>query len=309
MSAEPRPEVRAGRVAELQVASILTDRFSGTPYEFVAGVRVPYKKGRREVDILITTPEEVWLVELKNWSGFVRFEDGRVIQHRGHGRGMVDHGRLLVNLRTKEGALKSYIKRETGAEVETRNFLVFCNESAGISEELLEIDDIIVAGLREFLSVLPAARADYGRIGRIFRGVFGGGNPEKEERREPVDECITRARKALAGLGTWDFLMLRGGRVLSGDVREISADGLYNRADFRSIRVDIPRGLLRLFGPKQEPKAVARKRCGEDQEFLVGVDDVVVFHAAGQPKPSTFRLREVESISFGSSGGGGRSVG
>lgn len=301
MSAEPRPEVRAGRVAELQVASILTDRFSGTSYEFVAGVRVPYKKGRREIDIVITTPEEVWLVELKNWSGFVRFEDGRVIQHRGHGRGMVDHGRLLVNLRTKEGALKSYIKRETGADVETRNFLVFCNESAGISEELLEVDDIIVAGLREFLSVLPAARADYGLIGRIFRGVFGGGNPE-EERREPVDESITGARKALAGLGTWDFLMLRGGRILSGDVRDISADGLYNRTDFRSIRVDIPRALARFFRSDHKPKAVARERSGEEREFLVGEEDVVVFHAAGQPKPGRFRLREVESISFGSSG-------
>lgn len=302
MSAEPRPEVRAGRVAELQVASILTDRFYGTPYEFVAGVRVPYKKGRREIDIVITTPDEVWLVELKNWSGFVRFEDGRVIQHRGHGRGMVDHGRLLVNLRTKEGALKSYIKRETGADVETRNFLVFCNESAGISEELLEVDDIIVAGLREFLSVLPAARADYGLIGRIVRGVFGVGSPDKEERREPVDESITRARKALAGLGTWDFLMLRGGRILSGDVRDISTDGLYERAEFRSVRVDIPRGLARLFRRNQEPKAVARERSGEEREFLVGEEDVVVFHAAGQPKPGRFRLREVESILFGSSG-------
>lgn len=295
-----------GRAAELRVAALLEERLGGTAYEYFPGLRVPRGKRRHEIDFVITTPKEIWVVEIKNWSGFVNVDGSRVIQHRSHGRGVIDHGNLLAGMRRKEGALKDYLRRTMDASVDmppTWSVLVFCNKNLGISEELFAVDDMDVVRLPEFLSALPAPPADYGSFFGGLSNLVGRGADEKEQKRLPVvDESIEASKAALADLGTWDLLAMHGGQIISGDLIDISAPELEDRVRFQRIRVEAPRSLLELFRRDLHLQVTATERSGTQRNYELGFEEEVRFHAAGQPKPSTFSLRDVAAIAFGYTG-------
>ena len=273
----PVSEVSAGRAAELRVAKILDERLSGTGWDYGAGLRVPDGRRKQEIDLVITTPAEIWLVELKNWSGFVRLEGDKVIQHRAGGRGVIDHGALLSKMRRKEKALRRYLKRSMADVPQTWSILVFCNDKVGLDEGLVGRDDLDVVGLREFVGALPL--------------------PEKG--REPASETIKEAREVLRELGTWDLLWLHGGQILSGDLVSISVEGLNNRTRFKKLRFEVPRNYLAAFGSEPEIEIVAVERDGSEHREVVDLDQSLRFHAAGQRQPQQFSLRHLLGLSFG----------
>ena len=293
------PEVSAGRVAELRVAALLEERFRHTAYDYFAGLRVPTGRRRHEIDFVITTPEEIWVVELKNWSGFAGVDGSRVIQHRSHGRGVVDHGNLLSNLRHKERSLRKYLRRSVDEVPPTWSILVFANENLAIADELAGVDDMGVVRLPEFMSALPAPLADYGPIWDGLRRIFGSVEDEEKERFPVVSEPIRQVREALAGLGTWDLMAMHGGQILSGDVVGFSSDELYDRDRFKRLRVEVPRSLFDVFRTNLDLRVTAVERSGAHRDYELDLDEEVIFHAAGQKKASTFSLRDVEAISFG----------
>ncbi len=299
----PRSNVSAGRAAELQVASLLEERLRNSAYQYFPGVRVPSKKRRHEIDFVITTPEEIWVVELKNWSGFVNVDGSRVIQHRSHGRGVVDHGNLLGGLRRKERALKSYLRRSIGSSASVPNtwiVLVFCNNNIAFAEELFEVDDMDIVRLPEFLSALPAPPAQHGSFWGGLTRLFGKASNDDDPARLPTaKDSIVAANKELARLGTWDLLALHGGRIISGDIVDISKPVLDDRDRFQRLRIDAPRSIFNLFRSELHLHVTATDRGGTKHRYELDFDQKVRFHAAGQPKPTTFSLRDVVAISFG----------
>ena len=274
----PVPKVSVGRAAELQVASLLDERVVHSSYDYVAGPRVPGRKRRHEIDFVITTPNEIWLVELKNWSGFVGLDGGHVIQHRSGGRGVVDHGRLISDLRRKERALRNYLRPRVREVPTTWTVLVFYNRSVALSEELVATDDMDVVRLPEFMSALP---------------------PPDSKNLEPVSDAIKEVRPLLAALGSWDLMALHGGQIVSGDLVGISVDELQDRDRFERLRTDVPRSILNIFRKKLQLTVRATERSGAECEFDLGFDETVRFHCAGQPRPEQFSLRDVEAIKFG----------
>lgn len=272
----PVPEVAVGRAAELRVASILEERLRGTGWEYAAGVRVPAGRRKAEIDLVVTTPEEIWLVELKNWSGVVRLEGERVIQHRAGGRGVVDHGNLLGKLRGREKSLRRYLRRSMDEIPRLWTVLVFCNESVGIDEKLIGRDDMDVVKLREFVGALPL----------------------DEDHGHGVTEAIEEARRRISELGSWDLLFFYGGQVLSGDLVDISVDELRDRGDLQSLRINAPRGFFDIFRSELSLRITAVDENGDEIQLDVDLDETLRFHCAGSKKPEEFSLRHLVGVVF-----------
>lgn len=297
---EPVANVSAGRAAELKLAAVLDERFRGSRFEYAAGLRIPERKRRREVDFVITAPDEIWAVELKNWSGFVRLDGSKVIQHRAGGRGVVDHGRLVADLRRKERALKRYLRRRLDEVPDIWTILVFANDGVGIDEELRNIDGMDVMGLREFLGALPVDEAEAGGVWGAIRRLFGGVEKAESRRRLPeITESVRKTRKVLLRLGTWDLMMLYGGRIISGDVVGFSIDELADRDRFRRLEVDVPRSWFHALRAELAVGVRAIERNGDAIDYECGFDETIQFHAAGQPRPQSYPLRDVVGLSFG----------
>ena len=299
----PVAEVSAGRRAELQMAAVLDSRLKNTGFEYVAGLRIPHQKRRREIDVVITTPKEIWLVELKNWSGFVNLDGHNVVQHRSGGRGVVDHGRLLGDLRAKERALRTYLRRSLDEVPPTWTVLVFCIDSVGLHEDLVATDDMDVVRLREFLSALPTPPPAPGPIWGSLRRLLGLSKADSDDSGQKkicaATEPIRQARQVLADLGTWDMMLMYGGQIVSGDIIDFSVDELGDRDRFQRLEVDVPRNYLHAYRSDLGIQATAVERSGATERIELDYSDHIRFHCAGQPKPQTFDLRHIEAISFG----------
>ena len=83
---EPEGHVVSGRLAEFRLMK-LTRAVAGNAL-VLEGIRLPDPEegGRREIDMVIATKNEILFVEQKHWSGrFEVFEDGEFLQHRNKG--------------------------------------------------------------------------------------------------------------------------------------------------------------------------------------------------------------------------------
>ena len=296
----PVPEVSVGRRAELHVESMLAARLRHTAYDYFAGLRIPYRGGRREIDFVITAPDELWLVELKNWTGFVGLDDGgRVVQHRSGGRGVVDHGRLLRDMETKQRALERYLRRALDDVPRLWNVLVFYNRQVQLDERLATRDDLDVVRLPELLSALPEPSESRSGVFGFFRRLFGGDTDDEQQKLPAVSEPVRAAKEELASLGTWDLLALHGGQIISGDLVDASRDELGDRDRFDQLLVDVPRSYLDAFRQSLAVEVTAAGRTGGEETFEYGFDESIRFHCAGDPKPKEFGLRDLEALSFG----------
>ena len=280
----PVAEVRAGRAAELGAAALLEERCGHHGFEYLTGVRVPRRKGRFEIDFVITTPDEIWAVELKNWSGFVGLDGGRVIQHRAGGRGVVDHGDLIGLMARKQRALERYLAERVDEPPEVWSVLVFANSSVALADDLKAQDDLDLVTLPELMSALPPPH--YGKGLKGVDDTF-------------IKPSIRQARRALAEIGTWDLVALHGGRILTGDVVGCSVEELYDRRRFRQLRVEAPRSFFQLFRRDLCVQVTARERDGERRRLEFGFDEALEFHPAGQRSTTTVALRDVVAVSYG----------
>ena len=83
---DPEGHVVSGRVAEFRLLKLT--RAVGKDALILEGVRIPDpdEGGRREIDMVIATKNEIIFVEQKHWSGsFTIREDGRFYQLRKNG--------------------------------------------------------------------------------------------------------------------------------------------------------------------------------------------------------------------------------
>ncbi len=291
----PVPEVSVGRRAELHVEAMLAERLEGTAWDYSAGLRVPHGGRRREIDFVISTPDELWVVELKNWSGFVGVDDGgNVVQHRSAGRGVVDHGRLIDDMDARRRALRNYLRRSLDEVPTIRTLLVFYDSGVGLDDSLTSAGDLQVMRRPEFLSLLPDPSGP-GFVGRLVHRIFGNG--DEPSALPAVSEPIRQAREHYSKLGTWDLLALYGGQLISGDLVGASMQQCSDRERFRRFRLDVPRGVMDLlFRSPLEIEITAVERSGETIQLCCGFDETIRFHCAGDPKPKRFELRDVEAL-------------
>ena len=299
----PVTEVTAGMAAEAAMAQVLTERFADSAYSFHQNLRIPFQGGRREVDFLITAPDEIWLVELKNWSGFIGLDGRRVIQHRSGGRGIVDHKNLLKTMKLKERALGDFLRPHLTELPSMVSILVFWNPSVSLSEELLASEEVLVMEAREFFGSLPPAPPHYGPILRTLMKLFGRSrSPGLPRLSSQEAQKLADLRAHLSTLGSWDHLQLHGGQILSGDLLRFSSpelQRLLTRGEIHRIEWKVPRSYLDLFRPPLEIGARVFAPDGTLHQLRLDLEATLDFHCAGQPRPETFALRHLNALRKG----------
>jgi len=188
---DPEGHVVSGRLAEFRLMK-LTRAVAG-PALVLEGIRIPDPEegGRREIDMVIATGEEILFIEQKHWSGsFTITSEGRFFQQRKNG-GTLMHKNIVSWTARKGDILCDLHENRTDKPAPpSRTVLVFSNKN-------LEWDPLP--------EEIPAEA--YDELGFIDM-------VEKMKKSPPSDEL----RETLMGFGTWDTIHLNGGKTVHGDI-------------------------------------------------------------------------------------------
>jgi hypothetical protein len=190
---DPEGHVVSGRLAEFRLLK-LTRAVAGDAL-VLEGIRIPDPEegGRREIDMVIATADEILFVEQKHWSGsFTITSEGRFFQQRKTG-GTLMHKNIVSWTARKGDILCDLHENRTDKEAPpSRTVLVFSNKNlewAPLPEEVPAeaYDELGFIDMVEKMTKLP---------------------PSKE------------LRETLMGFGTWDTIHLNGGKTVHGDILE-----------------------------------------------------------------------------------------
>ena len=188
---DPEGHVVSGRVAEFRLLKLT--RAVGKDALILEGVRIPDpdEGGRREIDMVIATKNEIIFVEQKHWSGsFTIREDGRFYQLRKNG-GTLLHKDIIAWTARKGDILCDVHRKRTGLDAPPgKVVLVFSNKN-------LEWDPLPDGAGAE-------AYDEMGFVNMV----------DKMEKGEPSSEL----KETLLGFGTWDTVHLNGGKTVHGDI-------------------------------------------------------------------------------------------
>lgn len=217
---EPEGHVVAGRLAEFRLLK-LARAVSGNAL-VLEGVRIPdpVEGGRREIDMVIATKNELLFVEQKHWSGsFVIQEDGRFFQTRVSGGTLLHKDIVAWTARKGELLCDIHMARCGQSAPKSRTVLVFSNSNLKWKPLSKEV---------------PAEA--YDELGFIDM-------LENMNRDAPSDEL----RTTLGGFGTWDTIHLNGGKTVHGDILDLG----FSFQLGSTIHVEQRAGIFDLFtGPK-----------------------------------------------------------
>ena len=188
---DPEGHVVSGRLAEFRLMK-LTRAVAGHAL-VLEGIRIPDPEegGRREIDMVIATKDEILFVEQKHWSGsFTITSEGRFFQQRKNG-GTLMHKDIVAWTARKGDILCDLHENRTDMPAPpSRTVLVFSNKNlewGPLPEEV------------------PAEA--YDELGFIDM-------VEKMYKAPPSEEL----RETLMGFGTWDTIHLNGGKTVHGDI-------------------------------------------------------------------------------------------
>jgi hypothetical protein len=269
-------------------------------------VRVPDFEGqrRREFDFIITTPSEVILVELKNWSGRLEVHGDDFVQFRRNGEEL-NHGPILHDLANKEDTFAGLLESRGCDVPPVRSILLFYKKRLDFRAANTQGNTTILTA-NELFEQLPDARKTILEMLWEFLEKLLGTSSNRSNNGSKATSAILQTRGVLDSLGTWDILQLHGGQQLAGDilwVQDRDAD-LSDRDEVSKISVSVSRNYFTaifgsLAGYRDNCSLEVKPRSGQPWEKEVSLDADVYFHAAGSEKPENFPVRRIEQISYG----------
>jgi hypothetical protein len=316
---EESPDVAGGRDGELLLRQLVGSSFRSRDACLLAGRRIPSKRQarRREIDLIVCTPQMIHLIEVKNWAGRLAVRNGVWRQTRRSGD-VVEHGDLLRENRLKREAVAEYL-RDCGLDLDTRFVeerivpkVIFTNPRLELDPEVearadvisrRELDDYLGRqphkGLAErmFSSLIESCLASESRLEKALSGGRPGRIPPGQY--EKIVTCLTDAE-------TWDQLRLYGTKVVTGDAvglrigpKTYRKSELVQLSGRSPIRVRWTRG--RLWGLLKAVTGLGwlgSVHLGENR-LEVTTADTVLFHAAGDVESKPQRLVELGQIVLG----------
>jgi len=304
------PHEEAGRRAENHVADLLRSRqLDG--WRVYTNLRIPDPLAgrRREIDFVILSRRSAFFVELKNWTGFVYLKGDTVFQERLHGKGTLDHGPLLADLRHKAALLDQY-HRQRGAQktLQLSPRLVFYSARAQLAESLAAREDVIF--LDDLLAVMPTrpphARSKGSLLNWLLEALLrllGQREETNDQRRGPeiAPEDLTALDETLASLPTWDELEFYGGGRVSCDIRPTRGPSMpsLDRTTVARIDLEFERNPFAALFRTVPSEATLEGWRGERRKVRVKPDWRLTYRAAGDSEDSAVELRRLVRIDFG----------
>ena len=300
------PEITAGRQAEEFLKGLVDSnlRFKGAHCFIGKRVPAPALRRRFEIDLVVLTRKQLHILEVKNWSGELFPQRKGWVQRKRDGR-EIEHQNLTRYNSQKVEVLLDYLQQHG---VNLKNTMVsqkvlFMNERLTIHPDIMadrnviarsQLDDYLASqkgssyGERLLFSVIEAcldAEKSTILVGGLFKAI------KKREFKEAV--------KALSDLRTWDLVGCYGGRTLQGDGLSLRCNGkkydlkkLENgkRLEFRWQRNRV----VGLLGTILTRRPIGKVRGFEEKLALDPRTANLLFHAAGQPSPTTINLKQLE---------------
>jgi len=308
-SFDESPHILAGREAEYLVNKEINSKIKDTGWSVYSSVRVPTLEKyftRREYDFIITTTEEVYVIELKNWSGNLELIDKEFIQHRRYNNEeVVNHGDLLEELETKTDLLKKYYVREAKGEISISPLLVFYNSNLNISDDIKSDRRVATYDeLKELLPISDSVNVNLLEAILIYLGL------KKEEKKDTAKNSISRPIKIfkniLEKLGTWDVLEYNGKKISFGDILGKRSGELVlgninitDRKTISSINVKVDRGFFKALIKDPQYILVINYRDDTIAEINFPKKSTIKFQSAGSDQQSEVLIRNLTNIEYG----------
>lgn len=309
VSTRPEPEldeVVAGRDAELLLRSMVSKRLSWKSASIFHSKRVPSDsrspmRGRYEVDLIVLSHKQISVIEIKNWSGSVRALGSSWLQERRNGQKIVHENPVQKNQKKLE-SLCAFLEAKNIRVPKARiSRVIMWNRNVSVPSAVARRAEIIMRHeLDRFLSNQKASGFSERFLISVLELCL-----EQEASQIAAEGFFSAistrdydsATSAVSHLETFDQLELYGGRVLSGDLLELRANGhsrpLKDLPSGRTIEVECIRNKLILFivavfgaGPMIWLSELGKSSPATPR-------DRILFHAAGQRKPEEFALSRI----------------
>jgi Nuclease-related domain len=313
------PDITGGRDGEFALRQLVGSSFQMNNANVFAGRRIPSKRQgrRREIDLIVCTPDVIHLIEVKNWSGRLDIRNGAWSQTRRSGE-VVNHGNLLETNLIKRNAVVEYLAdrgiRLDPSVIRDRIIpeIIFMNPR-------LELDPSVEA-LPEVFSRREVDRyferqSNKGRAQGIVSSIIAccigrQTNPTQGSSSGPATMIPAGKYKeivaCLSETKTWDQLVVHGTQVIAGDVIRLQVGPkTYGKSELATITGGQPIrmhwtrgwfwGLVKVvtgFG------ALGSIALGNDRTEISPAD-TVTFHAVGEEEPRSRRLVELDWIILG----------
>ena len=306
--------VRAGSNSERSLHHLLAFHESTRQGDIYRGKRVPRdagdaRAGRYEIDLVLITPRQIRAIEVKGWSGSLTLQGKDWVQTRRGAGGVINHGDVLSRQSHKLEALRRHLGLH-GIDVDGRRLqsaVVLENNHLNVDPAVRELPNVMVP------DQLMACHDEWGnpsnlqfvaaRIIEFFA--------TRDEARVLVDGSLDMmtpgmfkaAKATIEALRTWDKVTLHGGRQLGGDLLWLQLGSQRLRPvgwprDFE-IAMNWKRHRLKSLLAYVLRQPLGRAGRGPIAGRALSPHDHLLFHEAGQRKPSVIALRDVEWLTMG----------
>ncbi len=313
--------VLAGRDAEDLLNNIVNENYSFKGCHSFASKRIPdsRNKRRREIDLIVVTAKNLYIIECKNWSGSLGIRAGQWVQTNSRGRVTVHEDVLELNT-FKMNLLVEYL-REQGIWVQPHQVcqkLIFMNTNLEITDSAISKNPDVVTPdrLQDYLGQQDNKLKPHEKL---FSSVIG--LLLDEELKGKVLEVLDIERvgaaqhdklvQEIGNLATWDKIFLHGTKILSGDIINRDISNIYRYPQqiqinqVKEVRVGFIKskwwGLAKAFFKLGRP--IALDLYDSQGKLLTKTDgdplSTIRIMEAGSTEPSTVHLCEIDRLAFG----------
>ncbi|XP_070581028.1 uncharacterized protein [Ptychodera flava] len=217
-------QVKAGREAESTLVEKLKTEGQVPESDIFCKLRIPdsFQTRRHEIDVVILTAYGIYVVEVKNWSGEVKpnkkgdawIQKKRI--HNGENGSSVDydtqHGNAVDCIKAKANLLRNHLMKN-GCCIKEKLFhprVVFMNSHVKLDEQISSIPEVILPQALPFF----IQYFQWSLLGKmtssIVPAIISG---------QLSYSVMESARTILNQTGTWDVVILNGGKQLEGDFK------------------------------------------------------------------------------------------
>jgi Holliday junction resolvase-like predicted endonuclease len=222
------PEIIAGRQGEDFLKSIITSNLRYKGVHCFVGKRVPSTKHgcRFEIDLIVLTKKQLHIIEVKNWSGTLRYGDDGWLQVKRDGSEVL-HRHLTQHNESKAVALLSYLSKH-GINLPrgfTSQKVLFMNHNLKVDKVISKDRNVIQRWqLNQYLRTQKGANISERLLHSVIEDCL-----DAEHSKDVLNdvfnalpsETMDEAIQILKQLRTWDRVKLHGGRILQGDAIDI----------------------------------------------------------------------------------------
>lgn len=216
-------QVIASRKAEDTVVESIITQGSVEPCDIFSRIRIPsdFHTQKHEIDIVVLTAYGLFTVEVKNWSGEVRPTTKgdswvqRKCMHGDNGTSAeydVQHNNAIADIQSKTQLLRNHLIRN-GCCLKEKFFhsrVVFFNERVKLHEDIAAMPEVIMP---ETLSYFVKS-FQWSLLGKITSAL----TPSLLSGQLSYG-MLDAVRNILSKTGTWDVIVLHGGKQLQGDFK------------------------------------------------------------------------------------------